>query len=139
MFPAASAACALREPTRLRAQHQRNPIATLQRAGNVTNHMAARGRAEPEPSAKAASQLVLTGSWSAARAAPVRACSIRYVRRWARSRANPAPLRPLEAADRVDSTTGVQMAYLKSWAKRSENPLELRLPELVEGEGVALR
>lgn len=45
----------------------------------------------------------------------------------------------MEAADRVDSTTGVQMAYLKSWAKRSDNLLELRLPELVEGEGVALQ
>jgi adenine-specific DNA-methyltransferase len=38
----------------------------------------------------------------------------------------------MEAADRVDSTTGVQMAYLKSWAPRAKNPLRLRLPELVE-------
>jgi adenine-specific DNA-methyltransferase len=37
----------------------------------------------------------------------------------------------MEAADRVDSTTGVQMAYLKSWAARSHNELELRLPELL--------
>jgi adenine-specific DNA-methyltransferase len=37
----------------------------------------------------------------------------------------------LEAADRVDSTTGVQMAYLKQWAKRSFNPLVLRVPELL--------
>jgi len=36
----------------------------------------------------------------------------------------------LEAADRVDSTAGVQMAYLKQWAARSHNRLELRLPEL---------
>lgn len=36
----------------------------------------------------------------------------------------------MEAADRVDSTTGVQMAYLKAWADRSERTLELRLPEL---------
>lgn len=36
----------------------------------------------------------------------------------------------MEAADRVDSTTGVQMAYLKQWAARSYNPLELRLPAL---------
>ncbi len=34
----------------------------------------------------------------------------------------------LEAADRVDSTTGLQMAYLKRWAPRSHNELELRLP-----------
>jgi adenine-specific DNA-methyltransferase len=36
----------------------------------------------------------------------------------------------MEAADRVDSTTGVQMAYLKRWADRSANRLELRLPAL---------
>ncbi|MCA9287956.1 MAG: DNA adenine methylase, partial [Phycisphaerales bacterium] len=34
----------------------------------------------------------------------------------------------LEAADRVDSTTGVQMAYLKSWSWRSGRRLELRVP-----------
>ncbi len=45
----------------------------------------------------------------------------------------------LLAADRVDSTTGVQMAYLKSWAPRASNPLELRVPPLVEGSGRALR
>jgi adenine-specific DNA-methyltransferase len=39
----------------------------------------------------------------------------------------------LEAADRVDSTTGLQMAYLKSWAPRSYNDLCLRLPEPVAG------
>lgn len=37
----------------------------------------------------------------------------------------------MEAADRVDSTTGVQMAYLKQWAPRSFRDLELRLPDLV--------
>ncbi len=36
----------------------------------------------------------------------------------------------MEAADRVDSTTGVQMAFLKKWAQRSYNRLELRMPEL---------
>jgi adenine-specific DNA-methyltransferase len=45
----------------------------------------------------------------------------------------------LEAADRVDSTTGVQMAYLKSWAPRSHRPLELRRPQLLPGVGTALR
>ena len=39
----------------------------------------------------------------------------------------------LEAADRVDSTTGLQMAYLKRWSPRSFNPLELRLPAAVAG------
>lgn len=37
----------------------------------------------------------------------------------------------MEAADRVDSTTGVQMAYLKGWAPRSYGDLQLRLPELL--------
>ncbi len=36
----------------------------------------------------------------------------------------------MEAADRVDSTTGVQMAYLKKWSRRSYNPLQLRMPHL---------
>ncbi|RMH52449.1 MAG: DNA methyltransferase [Zetaproteobacteria bacterium] len=37
----------------------------------------------------------------------------------------------MEAADRVDSTTGVQMAYLKKWAPRSYNELELRVPNVL--------
>lgn len=37
----------------------------------------------------------------------------------------------MEAADRVDSTTGVQMAYLKQWAPRAFNDLELRLPDVL--------
>src|SRR3954470_7614848 len=45
----------------------------------------------------------------------------------------------IEAADRVHSTTGVQMAYVKAWAPRSFNPLELRVPELVGGAGTAVR
>jgi adenine-specific DNA-methyltransferase len=45
----------------------------------------------------------------------------------------------IEAADRVDSTTGVQMAYVKQWAPRSFRPLELRVPELLPGGGVAVR
>jgi adenine-specific DNA-methyltransferase len=43
----------------------------------------------------------------------------------------------MEAADRVDSTTGVQMAYLKQWAPRSFNDLELRVPALACGQGFA--
>ncbi len=49
----------------------------------------------------------------------------------------------MEAADRVDSTTGVQMAYLKQWAPRASNDLELRLPEIAPraeaGKGMAHR
>lgn len=41
----------------------------------------------------------------------------------------------MEAADRVDSTTGQQMAYLKTWAPRAYNDLELRVPELLDGTG----
>lgn len=37
----------------------------------------------------------------------------------------------LEAADRVDSTAGLQMAYMKQWAARAKNPLTLRLPALL--------
>lgn len=43
------------------------------------------------------------------------------------------------AADRVDSTTGLQMAYLKQWAPRAHRELELRTPELLPGAGTALR
>ncbi len=44
----------------------------------------------------------------------------------------------MEAADRVDSTTGLQMAYLKEWAPRSYNPLQLRVPHVLPGPGLAL-
>jgi adenine-specific DNA-methyltransferase len=37
----------------------------------------------------------------------------------------------MEAADRVDSTCGIQMAYLKSWAPRAHNDLKLRMPDIV--------
>ena len=47
----------------------------------------------------------------------------------------------MEAADRVDSTTGVQMAYLKQWSERSHHDLELRLPDILSraphGKGAA--
>ncbi len=47
----------------------------------------------------------------------------------------------MEAADRVDSTTGVQMAYLKSWAPRAHHDLSLRvpgvLPRAAHGKGRA--
>jgi adenine-specific DNA-methyltransferase len=49
----------------------------------------------------------------------------------------------MEAADRVDSTTGLQMAYLKSWAPRSGQLMQLRVPELLpralHGKGEAHR
>ena len=48
----------------------------------------------------------------------------------------------MEAADRVDSTTGVQMAYLKAWAPRAANELTLRVPDVLpraaHGKGRAL-
>ena len=45
----------------------------------------------------------------------------------------------LLAADRVDSTTGLQMAYVKQWAPRSYKPLELQPPALLPGTGRAVR
>lgn len=49
----------------------------------------------------------------------------------------------MEAADRVDSTTGVQMAYLKQWAARASNHLQLRMPAVLPraaaGKGLALQ
>lgn len=45
----------------------------------------------------------------------------------------------IEAADRVDSTTGLQMAYVKEWSQRSYQPLVLRPPRLLVGRGHALR
>ncbi|MCC6213780.1 MAG: DNA adenine methylase [Polyangiaceae bacterium] len=48
----------------------------------------------------------------------------------------------MEAADRVDSTTGVQMAYLKQWAARAHRDLELRVPAVLprarHGKGAAV-
>lgn len=48
----------------------------------------------------------------------------------------------MEAADRVDSTTGLQMAYLKSWAPRAFNNIELRVPDVLprakHGKGQAM-
>ena len=47
----------------------------------------------------------------------------------------------MEAADRVDSTTGLQMAYLKSWAPRAHHDLALRIPDVLpraaHGKGLA--
>ena len=45
----------------------------------------------------------------------------------------------LVAADKVDSTTGVQMAFVKNWATRSFRGLELQAPRLIEGKGTAIR
>lgn len=56
-----------------------------------------------------------------------------------------SPLEPvlltalLLAADRVDSTAGVQMAYLKQWSNRSYLPLDLRVPSLLSGAGSVRR
>ncbi len=55
-----------------------------------------------------------------------------------------SPLHPvlltslLLAADRVDSTTGLQMAFLKQWSPRSAHPLNLVAPALLPGPGRAL-
>lgn len=48
----------------------------------------------------------------------------------------------MEAASRVDSTLGLQMAYLKEWAPRAHRDLELRAPDVLPrakaGPGKAL-
>jgi adenine-specific DNA-methyltransferase len=44
----------------------------------------------------------------------------------------------LEAADRVDSTVGLQMAFLKEWAPRALRPLKLMPPVLTPGTGTAI-
>lgn len=43
------------------------------------------------------------------------------------------------AADKVDSTTGVQMAYLKQWAPRAYNDLRLEYPPILPGPGKAIQ
>ena len=43
------------------------------------------------------------------------------------------------SADRVDSTTGQQMAFLKQWAPRSFGDLKLRIPKLLAGSGLAIQ
>ncbi len=56
-----------------------------------------------------------------------------------------SPLHPIlltslvEAADRVDSTVGLQMAYLKQWAPRAHQRLTLRAPVLLAGAGTVHR
>lgn len=43
------------------------------------------------------------------------------------------------AADRVDSTTGIQMAFLKQWSSRSNANLTLKDPVLLPGQGTAVQ
>jgi adenine-specific DNA-methyltransferase len=75
---------------------------------------------------------------------PENGAQIEGMRRWIAARALPSDVEAvlltalMEAADRVDSTTGVQMAYLKRWAPRALKPVALRHPEVVDGPGVAL-
>ena len=45
----------------------------------------------------------------------------------------------LLAADKVDSTAGLQMAYIKQWAPRSFKPLTLLAPTLLPGSGRTVR
>lgn len=45
----------------------------------------------------------------------------------------------LLATDKVDSTTGMQMAYLKTWSKRSYNEIKLLVPDLLNGDGLAVQ
>lgn len=75
---------------------------------------------------------------------PKNGARVDAVRTALRDRYGQSPLFPIlltalvEAADRVDSTTGVQMAYLKQWAARAHNDLQLRMPALLPGGGTAV-
>lgn len=67
---------------------------------------------------------------------PENAARIEGMREWIRARSLDPVLESvllvslMEAADRVDSTVGVQMAYLKTWARRAHNAIEPRVPDL---------
>ena len=52
---------------------------------------------------------------------------------------NPLLTALIMATDKVDSTTGLQMAYLKSWSRRSLKDMVLHNPELLPGSGLAIR
>lgn len=75
---------------------------------------------------------------------PENGARVEAMRRWIAARGFEPDLEAvlltalLEAADRVDSTTGLQMAYLKHWAPRALRPLALRLPDLLPGTGTAI-
>jgi len=68
---------------------------------------------------------------------PKNAARIEAIRDRIASMSLPRPLESvllvslMEAADRVDSTTGVQMAFLKAWAARASNDLALRMPDVL--------
>ncbi|MET0391197.1 MAG: DNA adenine methylase, partial [Polyangiales bacterium] len=70
---------------------------------------------------------------------PKNGARIDAIREAIAARELPAPVEAIllvslmEAADRVDSTVGLQMAYLKQWAPRAYNDLALRMPELTNG------
>ena len=76
---------------------------------------------------------------------PQNGARVDAIRGWIERASLSAPVRSilltslLEAADRVDSTTGLQMAYLKGWSARSHRALALRLPALLPGAGAAVR
>ena len=68
---------------------------------------------------------------------PHNGARIDAIREWIAARALDPELESIllvslmEAADRVDSTVGLQMAYLKQWAPRAYNDLALRMPVLL--------
>lgn len=52
---------------------------------------------------------------------------------------NPLLASLILAADKVDSTTGVQMAFLKNWSRRSASELKLLPIQLIPGSGKSIR
>ena len=76
------------------------------------------------------------GTSSPTNGARIDAIRAAIAERWAGSPLEPVLLTALlEAADRVDSTTGVQMAYLKSWAPRAHNRLHAARAGVAAGRG----
>ncbi len=44
----------------------------------------------------------------------------------------------IDAADKVDSTCGMQMSYLKSYAKRAYDEMVMKIPDMSKGSGKAI-
>jgi adenine-specific DNA-methyltransferase len=91
--------------------------------GYVTETFSRRARYFQEANARRIDAIrdAIDGDWSDHRLRPILLASL------------------LLAADRVDSTTGLQMAFLKEWSPRSYQPLELRAPDLLPGSGAVMR
>ena len=109
----------LRRHRRHRGRQRRRP----RRASTTSSRCPASPATSPRRSASG------RGSSSRSTARASTRSATRIARDYAGSPLYPILLTSLiEAADRVDSTTGVQMAYVKQWAPRSYQPLDAAGP-----------